>query len=131
MKEPRLTVSAHILAQPNFNQWLRKVARYSTESMIDGYIRLTNIAFGTEEATPPVFLLDENQNLRRPTNVESSFSEDGKSQKHSKLSLLLLQLTGKLKPVCICAGNNCGEIIPITERTVILPQVLSLTPLVG
>jgi hypothetical protein len=124
-------VSSHSGRQPNFNRWLRKVARYRTESMIDEYIRLTNIAFGLADNTPPVFLLDEIQKLCRPTNVESSFSRDEKSQKHSQLSLLLTQLAGKLKPVCICTGTNSGKIISITEKSAILPQVLSLTPLVS
>jgi ribosomal protein S26 len=95
------------------------------------YIRLTKIAFGTTHDTPPVFLLDEIQKLCRPTNVESSFKQDGTSQMHSQLSLLLTQLAGKLKPVCICTGTNSGKIISITEKSAILPQVLSLTPLVS
>jgi hypothetical protein len=99
--------------------------------MIDEYIRLTNIAFGTTHNTPPVFLLDEIQKLCRPTNVESLFESDGKSKKHSQLSLLLTQLVGKLKPICICTGTNNGKILSITEKSSILPQVLSLTPLVS
>jgi hypothetical protein len=60
--------------------------------MMEEYIRLTKIAFGTTHDTPPVFLLDEIQKLCRPTNVESSFKQDGTSQMHSQLSLLLTQL---------------------------------------
>ncbi len=115
----------------NFNRWLRQVATYRIERMIEEYIRLTNIAFGIEDSTPPVFLLDEIQKLCCPSNVISSFSRDGTSQMHSQLSLLLTQLAGKFQPVCICTGTNSGNIISITEKSVMLPQVLSLTPLVS
>ena len=118
--------------QLKFKRWLLEWQNtHGTEAMIDEYIRLTNMAFGIKEITPPVFLLDEIQKLCCPTNVESSFSRDGISQKHSQLSLLLTQLAGKLKPVCICTGTNSGKIISITEKSAILPQVLSLTPLVS
>ena len=118
--------------QLKFNQWLMEWQNsHGTEAMVDEYIRLTNIAFGTTHEAPPVFLLDEIQKLCRPTIVESSFSKDGISQKHSQLSLLLTQLAGKRKPVCICTGTNSGKIISITEKSAILPQVLSLTPLVN
>ena len=124
-------VSSHRGRNLNFNQWLSKVARYRTEAMVDEYIRLTNIAFGTTHDAPPVFLLDEIQNLCHPTNVTSSFLRDKTPQIHSQLSLLLSQLAGKLKPVCICTGTNNGNIISITEKSKFLPQVLSLTPLVS
>ncbi|KAI8894135.1 hypothetical protein BC833DRAFT_244566 [Globomyces pollinis-pini] len=116
--------------QVRFNAWLLKVARYGTETMMKEYIRLTNIAFGVKEIAPPVFLLDEIQTLCRPTNVLSSFWIDGTPRNHSRLSLLLTQLAGNLKPVCICTGTNSGNIISI-EKAAILPQVLSLTPLVS
>ena len=76
------------------------------------------------------FLIDEIQKLCCPTNVGSSYS-DGTLQKHSQLSLLLTQLAGQLKPVCICTGTNCGMIKSIAGSAAILPQVLSLTPLVS
>lgn len=114
---------------PSFEEWLLKVADFETKEMIDEYIRLTNIAFRTACDAPPVFLLDEIQKLCRPTTVESSFNSDGISQMHSQLSLLLTELAGERKPVCICTGTNSGKIISIVERSAILPQVLSLTPL--
>jgi hypothetical protein len=48
---------------------------------------------------------------------------------HSFLSLLLTQLAGKYKPVCICTGTNSGNIINITENSKIIPQFLSLSTL--
>jgi hypothetical protein len=124
-------ISSHSGKQPKFNNWLYRAWNSDVDELMMEYIRLTNIAFGIDEITPPVFLLDEIQKLCRPTNVESSFSRDGTSQMHSQLSLLLTQLAGKLKPVCICTGTNSGKIISITEKSAILPQVLSLTPLVS
>jgi hypothetical protein len=103
---------------------------YNSERVMMEYIRLTNIAFGTECDAPPVFLLDEIQILCNLTEVQSSF-DLGSPQMHSQLSLLLTQLAGKLKPVCICTGTNSGRIISITEKSAIMPQVLSLTPLVS
>jgi len=118
--------------QLKFKRWLLKwQTSNAVEEMIDEYIRLTNIAFGTTHNSPPVFLLDEIQILRDLTNVKSSFLRDGTPQNHSLLSLLLTQLAGKLKPICICTGTNNGKIISITEKSAILPQVLSLTPLVS
>ena len=118
--------------QLKFKRWLLEWRNtQGTEAMIDEYIRLTNIAFGTTHDAPPVFLLDEIQNLCYPTNVISSFLRDKIPQMHSQLSLLLSQLAGKLKPVCICTGTNNGNIISITEKSKFLPQVLSLTPLVS
>jgi hypothetical protein len=124
-------VSSHSGRQPKFNLWLKKMARYRAEWMMQEYIRLTNIAFGTTYDVPPVFLLDEIQKLCCPSNVASTFSTDGTLQMHSWLSLLLTQLACNLKPVCICTGTNSGKIISITEKSTILPQVLSLTPLVN
>jgi hypothetical protein len=118
--------------QLNFKRWLLKwQTTHGTEATIDEYIRLTNMAFGTTCDAPPVFLLDEIQTLCRPTHVASSFNKDGTSQMHSQLSLLLTQLAGKLKPICICTGTNSGKLISITEKSTILPQILSLTPLIS
>jgi hypothetical protein len=118
--------------QLKFKRWLAKWQNTrGTEAMMEEYIRLTNIAFGVNDNSPPVFLLDEIQMLCCPTNVASSFKNDGTLQMHSQLSLLVLQLAGQLKPVCICTGTNNGKIISITEKSAILPQVLSLTPLVN
>jgi len=50
---------------------------------------------------------------------------------HTLLSLLLTELAGKHRPICICTGTNNGDIISITEMSAIIPQVLSLTPLVN
>jgi hypothetical protein len=122
------SVMTHSGEQPNFNNWLQKVRRYDTESMMQEYIRLTNIAFKANNnapISPLVFLLDEIQLLCIPTSVASRYSKV-----HSRLSLLLTQLAGKIKPLCVCTGTNSGKIISITEKSAILPQVISLTPLV-
>jgi len=124
-------VTNFIGKQVGFNEWLDKWRISSSEEMMKEYIRLTNIAFGTKNDAPPVFLLDEIQKLCDPTNVKSVWKIGGTSQMHSQLSLLLTQLAGNLKPVCICTGTNSGTIISITEKSAILPQVLSLTPLVS
>jgi Cdc6-like AAA superfamily ATPase len=105
--------------QLKFKRWLLKwQTSNAVEEMIDEYIRLTNIAFGTTHNSPPVFLLDEIQILRDLTNVKSSFLRDGTPQNHSLLSLLLTQLAGKLKPICICTGTNNGKIISITREEI-------------
>ena len=111
--------------QLKFRLWLVKWLQSSSEKMMEEYIRLTNIAFGTANDAPPVFLLDEVQFLRNTTDIISGFGEV-KPNMHTRLSLLLTQLAGKLKPVCICTGTNSGNIISITENSTILPQVLSL-----
>lgn len=118
--------------QLKFKKWLLEWQNtHGTEAMIEEYIRLTNIAFGTTHDAPPVFLLDEIQTLCHPTNVKSSLLRDGTPQMHSQLSLMLTQLAVKLKPVCICTGTNNGNLISITEKSKVLPKVLSLTPLVS
>ena len=99
--------------------------------MIIEYIRLTNIAFGIVDNTPPVFLPDEIQSLCGPTDLLSTYYSDGTFQNHSQLSLLLAQLAGQIKPVCICTGTNSGNIISIAGNQAIIPQVLYLTPLVS
>jgi len=121
--------SPHADRDPNFRKWLNNVSSYDTEDMMREYIRLTNIAFGTTDDTPPVFLLDEIQKLCRATTVESSFENSSGPQMHTQLSLLLSQLVGNSRPVCICTGTNNGRIISITEKSTILPKVLSLSPL--
>jgi hypothetical protein len=117
--------------QLKFKRWLSEWQNtHGTEAMIDEYIRLTNIAFGTTYDAPPVFLLDEIQNLCHPTNIISSYLRDGTPQMLSHLTLLLNQLAGKLKPVCICTGTNNGNIISVQGNTKIITKILSFTPLV-
>jgi len=66
-----------------------------------------------------------------PTQILSRHkNEDGVAVMHSRLSWLLTQLAGNLKPVCICTGTNSGGVISIVEKSAIMPQNLSLTPLV-
>ena len=90
------------------------------ESIIDEYVRLTNIAFRADSKVPPVFLFDEIQSLTR--SIESSF----KSKCHTRLSLLLTQLNTSHNPVCICTGTDHGS---LSETSRIVPIFLSLTPL--
>jgi len=123
-------IKSHSGKQKKFNEWLEVAWRFDVDQIMTEYIRLTNIAFGTAHNAPPVFLLDEVQCLCSMTKVKSSLKIDGTPQLHSQLSLLLTRLSGKLKPVCICTGTNSGKIISITEKSTILPKVLSLTPLV-
>ena len=111
--------------QDRFNIWKEKCLRLSTDWMIGEYIRLTNIAFSVSCETPPVFLLDEIQLLCDSTMTRSGF--DG--EYHTLFSLLLSQLAGKHRPVCICSGTNNGKILRISEKSSIFPRVLSLTPL--
>jgi hypothetical protein len=124
-------VERFIGKQVKFNEWLVKWRLSDGDNMMREYIRLTNLAFGIEDNTAPVFLLDEIQKLSVPTNIEASMLWDETYQMHSQLSLLLIQLAGRLKPVCICAGTDCGNIKRIAQQSPILPQVLSLTPLVN
>jgi hypothetical protein len=72
-----------------------------------------------------VFLLDEVQVLCVPTSINSKFDD----KTHSVLSLLLSQLAGRIKPLCIATGTRSGDIISITGRSLIVPKILSLTPL--
>ncbi|KAI8895715.1 hypothetical protein BC833DRAFT_659886 [Globomyces pollinis-pini] len=115
-------------SQMRFNFWKKNCLELGADRMIDEYIRLTNIAFGVDCSSPPVFLLDEIQLLLKQTTVQSKF-KDNQVVYHSFLSLLLTQLAGKHKPVCICAGTNSGNIINITERSKLVPQYVSLTTL--
>ena len=91
-------VTRFIGKQVRFNEWLVTWRLSGTERMIDQYIPLTNNSFGTTYNAPPVFLLDEIQNLCGPTNVRSPFQKDGIFQMHSKLSLLLLRLAASSSP---------------------------------
>ena len=103
----------------------KKCLRLSTDWMIGEYIRLTNIAFSVSCATPPVFLLDEVQLLCDSTTTRSGC--DGRY--FTIFSLLLSKLAGIHKPVCICTGTNNGKILKISEKSLMFPKVLSLTPL--
>jgi hypothetical protein len=114
--------------QANFNTWKNKCVQSSADRMMDAYIRLTNLAFQVNCSSPPVFLLDEIQGLCKGTNVQSTFKEDQVIY-HSFLTLLLTQIAGKHKPVCICTGTNSGRIIKITEKSRIIPQFVSLATL--
>ena len=111
--------------QDRFNIWRKKCLRLSTDRMIGEYIRLTNIAFSVSCATPPVFLLDEVQLLCDSTTTRSGC--DGRY--FTIFSLLLSKLAGTHKPVCICTGTNNGKILKISEKSLMFPKVLSLTPL--
>ncbi len=114
--------------QSTFNLWIAEWKQSSAERMMDEYIRLTNIAFGKNYMFPPVFLLDEIQRLCVSTEIISSYAPDG-PKNHSLLSLLLTELAGKHRPICICTGTNNGNIISITEYSSIIPKIFSLTPL--
>jgi hypothetical protein len=114
--------------QLQFNNWKAKFLGADSDNMMDEYIRLTNLAFGVNCSSPPVFLLDEIQGLLQQTTVKSKFKDD-QVVYHSFLSLLLTQLAGKYKPVCICTGTNSGNIINITEKSKIIPQFVSLSTL--
>ena len=109
-----------------FNIWKMNCLKLGVGRMINEYIRLTNIAFNVDCKSPPVFLLDEVQGLCKPTKVQSKF-QGNQIIYHSYLSLLLTQLAGKHKPVCICTGTNNGNIIQITEMSSIIPQIVSLS----
>ncbi|KAJ3308618.1 hypothetical protein HDV04_001031 [Boothiomyces sp. JEL0838] len=127
-------VKSFVGKQEKFRMWKNKWIISSTDRMIGEYIRLTNIAFAVDEnsecfRTPPVFLLDEIQTLCRSTNIQSQYTAGGVKM-HTFLSLLLTELAGIHRPICICTGTNNGEIISITKMSAIIPQVLSLTPLV-
>ena len=118
--------------QKRYNSWIKNCMDKSVEQMIDEYMRLTNLAFevpldSSRYTTPPVFLFDEVQILCKETDLVSNFYQNY----HTFLSLLLTKLSVKQKPVCICAGTNNGNIVDIAEHSVILPQTLSLTPLVN
>ena len=128
-------VRNHQGKQKKFNDWLYRAWNSDCDAIIDEYIRLTNFAFAVpptsnRSKTPPVFLLDEVQSICKPTNITSALTSDG-LKTHTLLSLLLTELAGKHRPICICAGTNNGDIISITETSAIIPQVLSLTPLVN
>jgi hypothetical protein len=112
-----------------FNEWKAACLQLEADRMMDEYIRLTNLAFGVNCSSPPVFLLDEIQGLCKPTTVQSKLMLGGQVVYHSFLSLLLTQLADKHKPVCICTGTNNGNIVNITEKSKILPQFISLTTL--
>ena len=111
-----------------FNSWKNGCLQFGADRMMDEYIRLTDLAFGVNCSSPPVFLLDEIQGLLKPTTVQSMF-KDGQVVYHSFLSLLLTQLAGKYKPVCICTGTNSGNIINMTEKSKIIPRFVSLSTL--
>jgi hypothetical protein len=121
-------VVSFIGRQGRFNSWKKDCLQFGADRMMDEYIRLTNIAFGVNCSSPPVFLLDEIQGLCKPTTIQSKFKDD-QVVYHSFLSFLLTQLAGRHKPVCICTGTNSGNIINITEKSKIIPQFVSLSTL--
>ena len=97
--------------QPKFNDWKKRWLNiYNVDSMIDEYIRLTNIAFKSSCSTPPVFLFDEVQTICYTTDEKSSHNE----KIHTGLSLVLTAL-GSKRPICICTGTNDGNLRSLTE----------------
>jgi hypothetical protein len=122
------SIPTFVAKQKGFRDWLHNSLQLSADSMMDEYIRLTNIAFGADSKVPPVFLLDEIQSLCEPTTVKSKFEDDGIVY-HSFLSLLLTQLAGRHKPICIATGTNNGNIVVITEMSSIVPKIVSLPSL--
>ena len=112
--------------QARINDWKRDCLKSPiTDDMIEEYIRLTNIAFNVECSTPPVFLLDDIQMVCKRSKVHSRVD----NRRSSFLSLLLTELAGKINPVCTCTGTNNGKLLNLTERSAIMPKVMSLTPL--
>ncbi|KAI8903321.1 hypothetical protein EDD86DRAFT_97995 [Gorgonomyces haynaldii] len=111
-----------------FGRWLDNCLQLSADDMMDEYIRLTNIAFGVKSNAPPVFLLDEVQGLCLSTAIQSKF-DNNQVVNHTYLSYLLTQLAGKHKPVCICTGTNSGNIMDVTEKSKIIPQLVYLSAL--
>jgi hypothetical protein len=90
-----------------FSEWFN----LSLDSMIEEYMRLTNIAFKVDCKIPPIFLFDEIQELKK------------------SLSILLSSMSQEYKPICICSGLDHGGIDkhPAGFR----PLLLGLTPLVN
>ena len=118
-------IASYKSTQRRFNAWKDACMHFSTDDMITEYIRLTNIAFSVNCEVPPVFLLDEIQQLCVTTTEPSTYD----SRFHTLLSLLLTQLAGQYNSLCICTGTNNGRILKITDMSRINPRVLSLTPL--
>ena len=88
--------------QGAFRKWLVKSNKLDAEDMMTEY--MTNIAFNAQCDSPPLFLLDVIQGLSKPTTVQLMLKND-QVVYHSFLSLLLIlltQLAGRHKPVCIC-----------------------------
>ena len=106
----------------SFNTWKSRFIRADSQSMIDEYIRLTNIAFDAQCQSPPVFLFDEVQAL----NEIKVTDEIGNN---TLLLRLLKSLACGYDPVCICTGTNSGNILSIAETSSIIPRILSLAPL--
>ena len=126
------SVHTYIGHQKEFNDWKKKCLNFEIcDTMIDEYIRLTNIAFNSNSQVPPVFLLDEIQGLSKTTNRASTYDRDNVNRYHTLLSLLLTQLAGKHKPICICTGTDDGDLSNTTEMSQIAPEMLSLHPLVN
>ena len=111
--------------QPKFNNWKSNFLQYRAEDMIKEYIRLINIAFKVNCDSPPTFLLDNIQHLCKPTTIESKY-EFGELTFHSFLSLLLLQMSTKFKPACICTGTENGNIHRLIDGSRLIPNLLKL-----
>ncbi|KAI9314000.1 hypothetical protein BDR26DRAFT_887438 [Obelidium mucronatum] len=133
-----INMNLHGCRQETFSRWFKFVVSKDAESMMLEYVRLTNLAFNIRSHALPVFCLDEIQSLAslttdimsKPVESDNHTSAAKKSKiYHSQLSLLLTQLAVS-KPICICAGTNVMELVNITQKTSIMPQVLTLTTLV-
>jgi hypothetical protein len=112
--------------QKKFKDWLCQSRDKTTRELVQEYIRLTNIAFQVECMEPPVFLLDEVQELCQETTIKSKTA----STKHLKvyhtfLSILFTDLAIDEQPICICAGTSDGRIMELSAKTDFDPLVLS------
>jgi hypothetical protein len=132
---PFADVGTFVGNQKKFNEWKKCCLQKDLDDMMDEYMRLTNIAFSVDPDSemykaPPVFLFDEVQWICGSADTISMFDKSN-PRSHTLLSLMLTKLSTRHRPICICTGTNNGEILSISEKSSIFPQVLSLTPLVN
>ena len=108
-----------------FNMWKDRLVRSCSDTMIDEYIRLTNIAFNVDCGSLPVFLLDEIQELCVPTVDKPLY--DGAVP--TFLSDLLFSVGIQCRPTVVLAGTGEGNVHSVVGRGRIRTPILRLTPL--
>jgi len=88
---------------------------------------VTNTAFGNS-TQPTVILLDEVSNIVHQIPI---LTTGGTGEKHTVLSYALHLLATQVQvafvtPLCLCAGTTDGKLVLLSDRTPVVPRVLSL-----
>lgn len=106
--------------------WVRMVVQGGISTAITALKKLTNIAFGVNDNSKPVLLIDNVHELAKRQLPQASTHTPRLF--HTFLSKLLDNLTVD-RPICIVAGTTDGDINLLAEYSNFVPVHIHLTPI--